>query len=517
MNPFDHITELRREEIHTVLPGQSLNNLFAGIELPQNPGMAPNNWNSAHQDSYCSESVGLAGPVSRKLRLILQFNPYGFTPLMVCNSKNQMIATAFSYGEQKYRLIVFDTECNFISATETSTYVPGTFGGGYFFLDNDDNTVVVGNNKIQIFPTADVEGKDHVYELTPLATSTDIVELVTGSAEGNSLYSCLPVWGEDNLYWCLIAGTFDTSTGTLGSHAYMAVVRLEPGTGGKTVTTLEASLPLPEQWNNNTFSVDESGAYFVTNGLNDEGICNQGYLYAVAYDAEAGKVVPRWRQAYDNSGYLKPGQKNIGSGTTPTLMDDADGNQLVAITDNAYPRMHIFVADRATGSVVARTPVFPRMRGCDEASLIGVNNRIMVENNFGHTVSVPRSQYVSNEPGMAMVQVDPPLGADEAGQLVWEDTRHCVFGMSMLARESGMIFAHLGTWNDDLSATKGPTYSLAAMDSWDGRIVWNIPLGRGFQYCREYGGVYFDRQGGLYIGANRYLVSIQEYDGPEDD
>ncbi len=41
MNPFDRVTK-----IHTVMPAQSLNNVFAGTETPQNPGLAPNNWNS---------------------------------------------------------------------------------------------------------------------------------------------------------------------------------------------------------------------------------------------------------------------------------------------------------------------------------------------------------------------------------------------------------------------------------------------------------------------------------------
>ncbi len=80
-------------------------------------------------------------------------------------------------------------------------------------------------------------------------------------------------------------------------------------------------------------------------------------------------------------------------------------------------------------------------------------------------------------------------------------------------RESGIIFAHTADWSDDVSATSGPMYYVRAMDSWDGRSIWRIPLGRGFDYCHEYGGIYFNRHGGLYIGTNRYLISIQDYDG----
>lgn len=506
----------RGEELYTVKPAQSLNNLYQGITLPQNPGLAKNNWGSPHQDSYCSESVGLNGPTSTKLKVIRQFNPYGFTPCMVCNKNNQMIGISFSGLEQVYRLVVFDDDCNILSATKTSGYVPGTFGGGYFYLDNEDNTVVVGNNMIAAYPTVDVEARDEVYELTPLWTSPDIVEMVTGSSQGNSLYSCLPVWDENNpdLYWCLIAGSYDfTPPGKLNSEAYMAVVKIVPDAGqpGGCKTTLLDAMPLPNQWNNNTFAVDEDGAYFVTNALNEDGVCNEGYLHAVSFDPQAGKVQSRWEYPYKNCGYLKTGLKNIGSGTTPTLTDANDGTKLVAITDNANPRMNVVVVNRDDGTLAAEIPVFPRLRGCDEASLIGVKNRIVVENNFGHTTDPFNSQYVQNEPGMAMIQVHPN-DPGNPGEITWEDNRNCFFAMNMLCRESGIIFAHTGDWHDDLAATEGAIYYISAIDSWDGRVIWRVPLGRGRDYCHEYGGIYFNRQGKLYIGTNQYLISIEDHE-----
>ncbi len=85
--------------------------------------------------------------------------------------------------------------------------------------------------------------------------------------------------------------------------------------------------------------------------------------------------------------------------------------------------------------------------------------------------------------------------------------------MSMLCRESGIIFAHTADWSDDVSAVEGPMYYVSAIDSWDGRTIWRIPLGRGFEYCHEYGGIYFNRDGSLYIGTNRYLFAIQDAEG----
>ena len=519
----DTVTPLRTETLHSVIPrkqqAKSLNNLFGGITIPQNPGLAENNWNSGHQDSYCSESVGLTGPNSDKLRLIIQRNPYGFTPLLTCNRKNQMIGVAF-LGQ--FRLIVFNSECEILTASVTGHKRPsGSFGGGYFFLNSDDNAVVVSNSKLACYPTANVEKKDSVYSLDPIWTSDDLVLLITNSLFGNSLYIGMPVWlgaTSNNYYWILLAGSYDFSTGKLKSNAYIAVVEIvpDPSKSNGCQTNFVHSIELKNQWNNNTLAVSSQGVFFVTNACDATGACTSGYLHSFAFDVSTGKIKNNWSSTYLNSGFLKPGQKNIGSGTTPTLFSGVDGTEYVAITDNAYPQVNVVVYLRSDGSLVSQVPVFPKMRGCDEASLIGVKGRIVVENNFGHTVDYPDSQYIANEPGMDLIQVNPGGGSE----VIWENNHSFgIFGMSMLARESGVIFANIGDWNVADSSTKGALYSISAIDSWDGREIWRIPLGQGRQYCRDYGGVYFNRTSSdsgtgtsLFIGTERFLVSIQNYD-----
>ena len=51
----------------------------------------------------------------------------------------------------------------------------------------------------------------------------------------------------------------------------------------------------------------------------------------------------QWRREYPNSGVVKPGQTQAGSGTTPTILA---GGKLVAITDNADP-MNVLAYRRA--------------------------------------------------------------------------------------------------------------------------------------------------------------------------
>jgi len=493
---------------YTVSPAVSSNNIFAGITLPQNPWMGTNNWSGGHQDSYCSESVGLSGPTSSQLKMIKRYNPYGFTPIMACNSNNQMMGVSLDYATGIYRLIVFDQDLRILTANQTATLVPGTFGGGYFFMNEEDNAVVVGNNKIKCFPTANVESKKDVYELTALWESDDIVKMVTGSSENNSLYATLPVWDNENsdLYWCLIAGEYDFTTPKLVSPAYIAVVHVNPNTGA---TTLMNSVQLASQWNNNTLAVDEDGVYFVTNGVDEDGTCSWGLLNSYSYDADTMAISKRWDYSYKNCGVLKTGLKNIGSGTTPSIMvNRTNGKKYITFDDNDAPKFNVVVVDQTDGSLVAEVPVLPDNKGCDEASFIAVDSSIVVENNYGHTVNWPQSQLIPNEPGMLRIDMNPS-NTTKPTSTIWYDQEHCYFAMSMLCRESGIIFAHTGTWADPISSTEGAMYQISAIDSADGSFVWTIDLGRGVDYCHEYGGLYFDHNGSLYVGTNQYLFTIK--------
>ena len=490
--------------IFNVPKAKSTNNRFAEITIPQNPWMAMNNWGSPHQDSWCSESLSLNGPTEGRLELIENENPHGYTPNMVCNEQNQMIGVSLDYHESRFWLIVFNDKCEILSSTPLGSYNSRTFGGGYFYLDHDDNTIVVQNNCIVSYPTNNVQTTDI---LMPNWRSENIVEKITGSPKGNSLYSCLPVWRSklSNVYWCLLAGEYnykDYPNSDLSSPAYMAVVKVDPETG---ITTIIDQKELTNQWNNNTLAVDEDGAYIVTNGLNDKGECNMGYLWAFGSDGTDLKV--RWKTPYENAGYLKPGQMNIGSGTTPTLTLTKEGIQLVAITDNADPQMNVVVCNRKNGEIVAKVPCFEKMRSADEASLIGVGNNFVVENNFGHYATYPDSQYVPNEPGMKMISVHPLSKTNP--EKIWKLSDVHFYAMNMLCRESGIIFAHTCSWTDDISATEGGMYYISAIDSYNGRVIWRIPLGRGVNYCHEYGGIYFNRTNDLFIGTNKYLISIK--------
>src|SRR5690349_15430809 len=94
-----------------------------------------------------------------------------------------------------------------------------------------------------------------------------------------------------------------------------------------------------------------------------------------------------------------------GSGTTPTLI----GDDLVAITDNADPRMAVVSYRRGDGATggrqVCRRPVFGRDTGATENSVVAVGRTVIVENNFGYENPGTTTLGRSTELGIARVDV----------------------------------------------------------------------------------------------------------------
>src|SRR5207302_464605 len=92
-----------------------------------------------------------------------------------------------------------------------------------------------------------------------------------------------------------------------------------------------------------------------------------------------GAPVISWRSTYLNDGTTKPGQTEVGSGTTPTITSTG----LVAITDNANP-IDMVVYRRSTGKFVCSAPVFSKNASDTDQSLIGAGNSFIAENNYGY-------------------------------------------------------------------------------------------------------------------------------------
>ncbi len=503
----------RTEHVYKVRAPVSTRNPFSGISLPQHPFMGPNDHASTHYDSYASDSVGLEGPVADELRVIRQRNPYGYAPVIVANKNNQIISVSFHIPTLRFWLVVADKDLNIISATKLGLKVGSSFSGAYFYMNHLEQTVVISSNKILCFDTSNVtkdSGTGGTNSLKPLWSTPNIVKkLYPTKPLGNAVYASMPIWGEDpNVYWVLLAGNHNT---TDEHPAGIAVVRITPdptAKGGAHTEILDYQ-ELEDEWSNNTAVADEDGVYFVTNVKDATGKNSRGYLRKMMF--KEGKIVPIYNAGYKNSGILKVGHANIGSGTTPTLMDTKEGRKLVAIVDNDNPRINVVIYDRVTGKKLSETPVLPPMRGAAEASLIGVENAIVVENNYGHEFTFPYSQFTQIEPGMTRLNIAQKGSDGIRATHSWTDDRSSFLAVAVLARKSGIIYAHTADWGDSISATEGAMYFVSAIDAFSGRTLWRIPLGRGVEYCHDYGAMAFNYEQSLYIGTANFLVAIQNY------
>jgi hypothetical protein len=336
-------------------------------------------------------------------------------------------------------------------------------GGGYFYLDNLDRVVcVTATQQIRIY---EVQNNQFVlvqtYDLSaPINDPSDILNSVLPDSAGN-------LW-------------FITKLGDVGYVApvsgtiIIANVRDVPGAN-------------PTEINTKSFATDEHGGVYV---VSDYAL----YRFQVGPD---GTPQNTWRAAYDRGVRTKPGQNQQGSGTTPTLFNDFDGNQFVAIGDNADPFMHVNVYNRQTGALVAQQAVFSAFPGSNacENSLIAVNHSIIVENNYGNDSVQSTLGPLTTVPGVDRVDFDPATGQS---QVVWENATVAVPSVvSQLSTGDGLVY----TYAKDHSG-----WYFAALDFQTGSLVarsdvpWSHQLG-GAVANNFYSGIGIGPDGSAYVGV----------------
>ena len=221
--------------------------------------------------------------------------------------------------------------------------------------------VATTDRRILAIETSDADGDpdlttDHAYDLTDVVPKDDC------------LIALMPDW--DGRIW------FATMDGLVGA--------VDPRSGEAQVLDLGEEIA-------NSLAVDEQGVYVVTVEAQ----------YRLSAD-RSGKPAVDWRAAYDRGSEQKPGQLSQGSGTTPTLL----GDDLLAITDNAEPKMHVLFLRRDTGEEVCSAAVFGDDASATDNSLIAVGPAaVVVENNHGY--SGPLSTFLgrATDPGLARVDV----------------------------------------------------------------------------------------------------------------
>jgi len=331
-----------------------------------------------------------------------------------------------------------------------------TSGGAYFFVDAEGQVVVPAADG-QIWVVAiKREGKARRCEV--------LRKLRPHIPKGDKLTACLPVWREQGapLYW------YTTAEGTVG------IV----GEG------ISKHLTLPDgEKIQNSIAVNERGAFVVSNFA----------LYLVTMDAGAPRIA--WRTPYDRGTKLKPGQIDLGSGTTPTLM----GSRLVVIGDGSAP-MKILVVDQASGRILDAQRVFVDKRGsASENSVIAHGDAIVIGNTYGYENPL-RAPHT--EGGLVCYGVDPETGRMKER---WYKPEINVFTATpKLSRRNGLIYAYsrrsLGrpaTSKPTLRAKEREEWSLLGVDFRTGELVYRLPLFRGEHHTH-----YDNAWGTISLGPN---------------
>jgi hypothetical protein len=327
-------------------------------------------------------------------------------------------------------------------------------GGTYFYLDNLDRAVVATTDR-HIVVVADL-GNRFVKQ-----RSFDVSSAVPAD---DCLIALMPDWS--GRIW------FETGNGVVGT--------VDPDTG-----TVH-SLRLTGEIIDNSFSVDETGGVFI---VSDHAM----YRFDAAAD---GTPIVTWRQPYDRGSRQKPGQLAQGSGTTPTLV----GADLVAITDNADPRMHVLVYRRSSGLPVCGAPVFAAGASDTENSLVAVGDSLFVENNYGYQGPTSTLGGRTTTPGIARVDV-----VNGTCSVAWTSNEIAPTSVPKASLATGLLYVY----------TKPKTllvdaWYFTAIDIRTGRTVFSRLTGTGPAYNNHYASIYLGPDGSAYIATLAGMVRVKD-------
>ncbi len=351
--------------------------------------------------------------------------------------------------------------------------VDDTSGGAYFYIDEEDR-VVVGTALGTIDTLELFEARPGVSRFRRVSR-VDVSESMTleQGRRGDSITSVMPDW-EGNIWYA-------------ARHGHVGTVDREGRALG--------SLYLEGEEIENSFSVDESGVYIVSDHA----------LYRMRAD-EAGRPEVLWREPYDRGIGRKVGQINQGSGTTPTLL--AGG--YVAIADNASPRLNLLVyrRDGAEGErVVCELPLFEPHQSATENTFIGYGRSLIVENNAGYDIF--RTMNGGRTSSGGLVRVD--IREDESGcDIVWQSDEISQTTVPKLSTATGLIYLYtkMADAPFDLDA-----FYFTAIDYRSGRTVYRVRTGVGTAFDNNWASISLAPDGSAFVGVVNGLLRIRDGEG----
>jgi hypothetical protein len=440
--------------------------------VPQNPFLAKNPFSNIHDDTWMTDSYRYRGPLGRSLSATSEAKPARLCGSLAFDTHGRIVSVCPSIaGGPEVRVMDPNTLATLATfALPDAPNPPGTkmfqnfSGGGYFFLD--------GQNRLWV-PTK----TDHIFVISESLDGTSLAQTgdydLTGVVDAASerITSALPDF--KGLIWFVTK-----QNGKVGT--------LNPSTGAIRVRTLGQEIE-------NSFAVGKRGIFIVSD--------RRMYRFDAAKNG-APKVT--WKARYKNSGIVKPGQVDAGSGTTPTVMPGG----YVAITDNAEP-MHVVVYRTAKKlrhqrRTVCQVPVFGKHTGDTENSLLGAGRSLIVENNYGYQDPFGPSAGAVTTPGLARVDLNKNgKGCKKA----W--TNREVSAPSVVPKistKTGLIYTYARP--PDPSGSEG--YYWTALDYRNGQTVWSQYAGSGLVYNNNYAGLALGPSGTAYLGVIGGMIALRD-------
>jgi hypothetical protein len=445
----------------------------------EHPFMAAHGASSMHVDSFTTNTYPYAGPIGRSPQVASRKMGFigGECPTINFDRRGRILTVCVRGRKPKLMLLepetlavlaVHDLPRRGTSIVRVRKAMSDTSGGAYFYLDQHDRAVVgTSAGTIQIIGLKGEAEAEH-FELEEEIDLQAALTLSDGSLD--KITAVMPDF-KGNLWF----------VGRRGSVGLVTPERVVNG------------ISLEGEEIENSFSVGPEGAYIVSDHA----------LYYFGLDAEQRPKLG-WREVYDRGLQRKVGQINQGSGTTPTIL----GEDYVAITDNAEPRMNVLVYRRklaASGTrLICKTPVFQAGQSATENTLIGLNRSLIVENNAGYDIFTTMRGGKTSAPGLARIDVR----ADESGcDTVWESQEISQTTVPKLSSATGLIYLY--TKASD--APKGAdAYYFTAVDFKSGRTVFRVLTGTGVRFDNNWAAISLAADGTAYVGVLNGLVRVRD-------
>jgi hypothetical protein len=431
---------------------------------PQNPFMAPNGRSNIHDDAWMTDTYAQSGPLGRQMErtstlLAHECGSLGF------DGQGRIVTVCV--GLESPQLYMLDPHTlDTLAEFQLPPRIPGGgnpftdfSGGGYIYIDNRDRAVIpTTTNHIWVVKETDGPGfaLDRDYDLT------------SAVPPGDKIVSALPDWS--GRIW------FVSAKGVVGN--------IDPASGAtRTMDTGESI--------GNSFATDETGGVYI---VTDDAL----YRFDAAAD---GTPVVTWRETYPNDGTAKPGQTEVGSGTTPTV-----SGPYVAITDNADPiDVVVFKRDKAVAGsrLVCTQPVFQKGQSATDQSLNMAGNTIVGENNYGYSGPSATENGGSTAPGFERVDID----SDGSGcHKVWHSDERAPSVVPKISLAAGLVY----TYTKEPRSDGKDAWYFTALDLRSGKTVYKRLGGEGLGYNNNYAPVTIGPDGTGYVGVLGGLVELRD-------